>query len=74
MPRHARGGATLFSATTKMECIMAFPPNYRQERSNRDKAKQRKAQEKQEKRDEKNAQRKTDPQPEPAASEPKKEE
>ena len=74
MPRHATGGATLFSAATKMECIMAFPPNYRQERSNRDKAKQRKMLEKQEKRDEKNAQRKTDPQPEQAVAEPEKEE
>ncbi len=37
---------------------MAFPPNYRQERSNRDKAKHQKALEKQHKREEKNAQRK----------------
>ena len=34
---------------------MAFPPNYRQERSSRDKAKQQKAMEKQAKRDEKKA-------------------
>ena len=53
---------------------MAFPPNYRQERSNRDKAKQRKMLEKQEKRAEKNAQHKPDPLPESAAYEPKKEE
>ena len=32
---------------------MAFPPNYNQERNNRDKAKQRKASEKLEKRNEK---------------------
>ncbi len=37
---------------------MAFPPNYRQERSNRERAKQRKALEKQSKRDERAAQRK----------------
>ncbi len=37
---------------------MAFPPNYRQERSNRERAKQRKALEKQSKRDERSAQRK----------------
>lgn len=37
---------------------MAFPPNYRQERSNRERAKQRKAQEKQARRDEKSVQRK----------------
>jgi hypothetical protein len=74
MPRHATGGATLFSATTKMECIMAFPPNYRQERSNRDKAKQRKMLEKQEKRDEKNAQRKTEPQIDEPQDAAKKEE
>ena len=36
---------------------MAFPPNYRQERSNRERSKQRKAQEKQAKRDEKTSQR-----------------
>jgi hypothetical protein len=39
---------------------MAFPPNYNQERSNRDKAKQAKAIDKQNKRDEKAAQRKHD--------------
>jgi hypothetical protein len=38
--------------------IMAFPPNYNQERNNRAKAKQAKAVDKQNKRDEKNAQRK----------------
>lgn len=37
---------------------MAFPPNYRQERSNRERAKQRKALDKQSKRDERAAQRK----------------
>ncbi len=36
---------------------MAFPPNYRQERSNRERAKQRKALEKQQKRAEKSGQR-----------------
>jgi hypothetical protein len=40
---------------------MAFPPNYRQERSNRDRAKQRKALEKQQKREEKSAERKSMP-------------
>ncbi len=39
---------------------MAFPPNYRQERSNRERAKQRKVQEKQAKREEKAAQRQGD--------------
>ncbi|MDP8996168.1 MAG: hypothetical protein ABI230_06410 [Aestuariivirga sp.] len=53
---------------------MAFPPNYRQERSNRDKAKQRKMLEKQEKRDEKNAQRKTEPQIDEPQDAAKKEE
>ncbi len=38
---------------------MAFPPNYRQERSNRDRSKQRKAEEKLNKRMEKSSQRKT---------------
>jgi hypothetical protein len=37
---------------------MAFPPNYRQERSNRERAKQRKALEKQQKRADKSNQRK----------------
>jgi hypothetical protein len=37
---------------------VAFPPNYRQERSNRERAKQRKALEKQSRRDERAAQRK----------------
>ena len=36
---------------------MAFPPNYRQERSNRERAKQRKAQEKLAKREEKSMNR-----------------
>jgi hypothetical protein len=40
---------------------MAFPPNYRQERSNRDKAKQRKADEKLAKREEKLRERKVEP-------------
>ncbi len=44
---------------------MAFPPNYRQERSNRERAKQRKALEKQAKREEKSALRKAD-EPSPA--------
>ncbi len=53
---------------------MAFPPNYRQERNNRERAKQRKALEKQAKREEKSALRKADepaPAPEsgPAAEE-----
>ncbi len=38
---------------------MAFPPNYHQERSNRDRAKQRKADEKKARREEQAAQRKT---------------
>jgi hypothetical protein len=37
---------------------VAFPPNYRQERSNRERTKQRKALEKQARRDEKSAARK----------------
>jgi hypothetical protein len=37
---------------------MAFPPNYRQERSNRDKAKQQKAADKQAERDARAAERK----------------
>ncbi len=40
---------------------MAFPPNYRQERSNRERAKQRKAQEKLAKREEKSITRKPEP-------------
>ena len=40
---------------------MAFPPNYRQERSNRERAKQRKAQEKLAKREEKSMTRKPEP-------------
>lgn len=50
---------------------MAFPPNYRQERNNRDRAKQQKALEKQAKRDEKRRSGSTDDdantqQPQPA--------
>jgi hypothetical protein len=37
---------------------VAFPPNYNQDRKNRDRAKHQKALEKQQKRDEKSAQRK----------------
>jgi hypothetical protein len=37
---------------------VAFPPNYHQERSNRNRSKQQKAQEKQQKREEKSSQRK----------------
>ncbi len=37
---------------------MAFPPNYRQERNNRDKAKQQKAAQKQAERDARKAERK----------------
>jgi hypothetical protein len=44
---------------------MAFPPNYRQERSNRERAKQRKALEKQQKRAEKSLQRRDDNSAEP---------
>ena len=40
---------------------MAFPPNYGQERNNREKAKQRKALEKQQQRQEKSSQRKHEP-------------
>lgn len=40
---------------------VAFPPNYRQERSNRERAKQRKAQEKLAKREEKTMTRKQEP-------------
>lgn len=39
---------------------MAFPPNYNQDRSNRARAKARKALEKQQKREDKAAQRKTE--------------
>ena len=39
---------------------MAFPPNYNQDRSNRARAKARKALDKQQKREEKSAQRKTE--------------
>jgi hypothetical protein len=50
--------------------IMAFPPNYNQERNNRARDKQRKAQEKLAKREEKSAQRKMERegQPDGAAS------
>jgi hypothetical protein len=48
---------------------MAFPPNYRQERNNRERAKQRKALEKQAKREEKSALRKADdPSPAPESA------
>jgi hypothetical protein len=40
---------------------VAFPPNYRQERSNRERTKQRKAQEKLAKREEKSMTRKHEP-------------
>lgn len=57
---------------------MAFPPNYNQERSNRDRNKARKLLDKQQKRDEKAAQRKTDrpsePEAAPAASDQKDQE
>jgi hypothetical protein len=50
---------------------MAFPPNYRQERSNRERAKQRKALEKQQKRMEKSGLRKeTDEEPAPGDAAP----
>ena len=50
---------------------MAFPPNYNQDRSNRARAKARKALDKQQKREEKAAQRKTErPDDEPAAAAP----
>ena len=52
---------------------MAFPPNYRQERNNRDKAKQAKAAEKLEKRKEQAAQRKAEPHPTDAPNDVKKE-
>ena len=52
---------------------MAFPPNYRQERNNRDKAKQAKAAEKLEKRKEQAAQRKSEPQTADAPNDVKKE-
>ena len=51
---------------------MAFPPNYNQERRNREVAKQRKAQEKQAKRQEAAAQRKHDEPAAPDAPEPQK--
>jgi hypothetical protein len=47
---------------------MAFPPNYRQERNNRDKAKQQKAAEKQAERDARKAERKTTDTPQDRAS------
>ena len=53
---------------------MAFPPNYNQERRNRDNAKNRKALEKQSKRDEKSAQRKHEPLQDEPSVEPKKDE
>jgi hypothetical protein len=46
---------------------MAFPPNYRQERNNRDKAKQQKAAEKQAEKDARAAERKQQLQQEEAA-------
>jgi hypothetical protein len=49
---------------------MAFPPNYRQERSNRERAKQRKALEKQQKRAEKSLQRRDDSSTEPGTEPP----
>jgi hypothetical protein len=45
---------------------MAFPPNYRQERNNRDKAKQQKAAQKQAERDARKADRKLNNLSEPA--------
>ena len=77
------GGATVLCAIAfrhfsfpraVMEHFMAFPPNYNQERRNRENSKNRKALEKQSKRDEKNAQRKHEGQPEQPSAEPKKEE
>jgi hypothetical protein len=53
------------------EHLMAFPPNYNQERNNRAKAKQQKALEKQQQREDKSAQRKQEAQVEQRA-EPKK--
>jgi hypothetical protein len=49
---------------------MAFPPNYRQERNNRDKAKQQKAAEKQAEKDARAAERKLAQQQEDAANQP----
>ena len=46
---------------------MAFPPNYRQERSNRERTKQKKALEKQARRDEKSSQRKETDEPVPSS-------
>jgi hypothetical protein len=46
---------------------MAFPPNYNQNRKDRERAKNKKAQEKQARREEKNRERKTDQIEEPAA-------
>jgi len=46
---------------------MAFPPNYSQNRKDRERARSQKAQEKQARRDEKNRERKTDQTEEPAA-------
>jgi hypothetical protein len=42
---------------------VAFPPNYNQDRKNRDRAKQQKALEKQQKREDKSAQRKKEHDP-----------
>jgi hypothetical protein len=53
--------------------MMAFPPNYSQERKSREAAKQRKAREKLEKRGEKSAERKHESEPAaPPEAEPKK--
>ena len=49
---------------------MAFPPNYRQERQSRDRAKQQKAAAKQAERDARAAERKRDPDQQDAAAQP----
>ena len=49
---------------------MAFPPNYRQERSNRDKAKQQKAADKQAEKDARAAERKLAQEKETATAQP----
>jgi hypothetical protein len=54
----------------KEEAPMAFPPNYRQERNNRDKAKQQKAAEKQAERNARAAERKLTQEQEDAAAKP----
>jgi hypothetical protein len=66
-----RGMAVFATHPAGRSKSMAFPPNYRQERSNRERAKQRKALEKQQKRMEKSGSRKdSDEEPTPGDAAP----